>query len=87
MNPASFALPADQTAALTVSIRTTRATVNNVLAYLPGKTDEYVIIGAHYDHSAAATSIRSRRRRSARSIPEPTTTLPAPPECSNWRGF
>jgi hypothetical protein len=24
--------------------------VNNVLAYLPGKTDEYVIIGAHYDH-------------------------------------
>jgi hypothetical protein len=50
MKPASFALPADQTAALTVSIRTTRATVNNVLAYLPGKTDEYVIIGAHYDH-------------------------------------
>jgi len=48
--PASFALPEDQTAALTVSIETTRATVNNVLAYLPGKTDEYVIIGAHYDH-------------------------------------
>src|SRR6202035_2454739 len=23
---------------------------NNVLAYLPGKTDEYVILGAHYDH-------------------------------------
>ncbi|HKM86548.1 MAG TPA: M28 family peptidase [Terriglobales bacterium] len=48
--PASFALPESQTAALTVSIETTRATVNNVLAYLPGKTDEYVIIGAHYDH-------------------------------------
>jgi len=48
--PASFALPENQSAALTVSIRTTRATVNNVLAYLPGKTDEYVIIGAHYDH-------------------------------------
>jgi aminopeptidase YwaD len=48
--PASFVLPENQTAALTVSIRTTRATVNNVLAYLPGKTDEYVIIGAHYDH-------------------------------------
>jgi Peptidase family M28/PDZ domain/PA domain len=48
--PASFALPENQTAALTVSIATTRATVNNVLAYLPGKTDEYVIIGAHYDH-------------------------------------
>ena len=39
-----------QSGRLTVSIETTRATVNNVLAYLPGKTDEYVIIGAHYDH-------------------------------------
>ena len=48
--PASFALAENQTAALTVSIATTRATVNNVLAYLPGRTDEYVIIGAHYDH-------------------------------------
>ena len=25
-------------------------TVHNVLGYLPGSTDEYVIIGAHYDH-------------------------------------
>ena len=25
-------------------------TVHNVAAYLPGETDEYVIIGAHYDH-------------------------------------
>ena len=33
-----------------VDIETKRATVNNVLAYLPGKTDEYVIVGAHYDH-------------------------------------
>jgi Peptidase family M28/PDZ domain/PA domain len=48
--PASFALPESETLAIDVSIRTTRATVNNVLAYLPGKTDEYVIIGAHYDH-------------------------------------
>ncbi|MBZ5668083.1 MAG: M20/M25/M40 family metallo-hydrolase, partial [Acidobacteriia bacterium] len=47
---ASFALPENQGASLTVNIQTTRATVNNVLAYLPGKTDEYVIIGAHYDH-------------------------------------
>ncbi len=52
--PASFALPENQgipiTAEINVSIQTTRATVNNVLAYLPGKTDEYVIVGAHYDH-------------------------------------
>lgn len=35
---------------LTVNIERIHATVNNVLAYLPGKTDEYVILGAHYDH-------------------------------------
>src|SRR6266446_5163205 len=35
---------------LTVDIERIHATVNNVLAYLPGKTGEYVILGAHYDH-------------------------------------
>jgi hypothetical protein len=25
-------------------------TVNNVAGYLPGQTDEYIIVGAHYDH-------------------------------------
>jgi len=48
--PDSFALPGNESASVKVSIVTTRATVNNVLAYLPGQTDEYVIIGAHYDH-------------------------------------
>ena len=49
-SPASFAFPDTLRLALTVSIENTRATVKNVLAFLPGKTDEYVIIGAHYDH-------------------------------------
>ncbi len=49
-NPASFAFPENLRVSLNVNIESTRATVNNVLAYLPGKTDEYVIIGAHYDH-------------------------------------
>ncbi len=48
--PQSFALPETLHMTIHVDIETTRATVNNVLAYLPGKTDEYVIIGAHYDH-------------------------------------
>ena len=48
--PASFEFPGDLQVAVDVGIETTRATVNNVLAYLPGKTDEYVILGAHYDH-------------------------------------
>jgi aminopeptidase YwaD len=48
--PASFALPEELHLSLNVDIETTRATVNNILAYLPGQTDEYVIVGAHYDH-------------------------------------
>jgi Peptidase family M28/PDZ domain len=48
--PASFAFPATQRLGLAVDIDTLHASVNNVLAYLPGKTDEYVIVGAHYDH-------------------------------------
>jgi hypothetical protein len=48
--PASFAFPESLHLSLNVEIENTRATVNNVLAYLPGKTDEYVVIGAHYDH-------------------------------------
>lgn len=49
-NPASFDFPVMLHVAMNIDIETTRATVNNVLAWLPGQTDEYVIIGAHYDH-------------------------------------
>ncbi len=48
--PVSFVFPDKLQASLRVNIEKTRATVNNVLAYIPGKTDEYIIIGAHYDH-------------------------------------
>ena len=48
--PESFSFPDNLRVSVDVGIQSTRATVNNVLAYLPGKTDEYVIVGAHYDH-------------------------------------
>jgi hypothetical protein len=48
--PASFAFPGTLRLTMDVHVDTLRATVNNVLAYLPGKTDEYIIVGAHYDH-------------------------------------
>ncbi|HME33402.1 MAG TPA: M28 family peptidase [Terriglobales bacterium] len=48
--PASFAFPQTVQLSLKVDIEATHARVNNVLAYLPGKTSEYIIIGAHYDH-------------------------------------
>jgi hypothetical protein len=48
--PQSFAFPENVRLAVKVGIENTQATVNNILAYLPGQTDEYVILGAHYDH-------------------------------------
>ncbi len=48
--PASFEFPDRLHLSLNIDIETTRATVSNVLAWLPGQSDEYVIIGAHYDH-------------------------------------
>ena len=53
--PTSFAFPDSMRVNLTVGVETLRATVNNVLAYMPGKTDEYVILGAHYDHLGRGT--------------------------------
>lgn len=48
--PSSFAFPDSLQLSIQVGVQSTQATVNNVLAYLPGQTDEYVIVGAHYDH-------------------------------------
>ena len=50
VKPASFAL-ADVEVSGQVDLERKKAAVKNVVAYLPGeKRDEYVIIGAHYDH-------------------------------------
>jgi aminopeptidase YwaD len=48
--PASFALPDTVRLDLRVDVEREHAKVGNVLGYLPGKTSEYLIIGAHYDH-------------------------------------
>ena len=50
LNPRSFALPSDLTVELSVDIDRTVKKVPNVVGYLPGETDEYIILGAHYDH-------------------------------------
>lgn len=36
--------------ALRTDVQSTQAPVFNVAGYMPGTTDEYVVIGAHYDH-------------------------------------
>ncbi|HME05943.1 MAG TPA: M28 family peptidase [Bryobacteraceae bacterium] len=50
LKPRSFALPDAFHVDMNVDIRREVKTVHNVGAFLPGETDEYVIIGAHYDH-------------------------------------
>jgi hypothetical protein len=47
--PRSFALPGVEVRE-TVDVERVVKTVHNVVGYLPGETDEYLIIGAHYDH-------------------------------------
>ncbi|HSW51221.1 MAG TPA: M28 family peptidase, partial [Bryobacteraceae bacterium] len=50
LRPRSFALPGSFRVELTADVRQQTRTVSNVAAYLPGKTDEYLVLGAHYDH-------------------------------------
>jgi Peptidase family M28/PDZ domain/PA domain len=50
LKPQSFTFPASLQADLQVDVQREKKTVNNVEGYLPGTTNEYVVIGAHYDH-------------------------------------
>ncbi len=50
LKPRSFALPASFAVDLTADVRQDVRDENNVAGYLPGKTGEYLIVGAHYDH-------------------------------------
>jgi hypothetical protein len=48
--PRSRTLPDSLRLSLKVDIEKQHAQVSNLLGYLPGKTAEYIVIGAHYDH-------------------------------------
>lgn len=48
--PHSLALPDSTQAELQVELVREQKRVHNVVGYLPGETDEYLIVGAHYDH-------------------------------------
>ena len=50
LKPESFPFPGALRVNAVVDIQREVKTVHNVVAYLPGTSDEYVIIGAHYDH-------------------------------------
>lgn len=48
--PDSFQLGSAFSLKLSVDVERKQAEVSNVLGYIPGRTDEYVVVGAHYDH-------------------------------------
>jgi len=50
LKPRSFDLPESIRVSAAVEVKREVKTVRNVAGYLPGETDEYVILGAHYDH-------------------------------------
>jgi len=50
LKPESFAFPQTLQVELETDVRHVQRMVRNVVGYLPGETDEYVVIGAHYDH-------------------------------------
>jgi hypothetical protein len=50
LKPESFVLPETLEVEGQVDLEREHKIVHNVAGYLPGETNEYVIIGAHYDH-------------------------------------
>ncbi len=50
LKPRSFAFPPAVQLHVKADVERVVKTVRNVVGYLPGQTDEYVVVGAHYDH-------------------------------------
>ena len=50
MQPQSFRFPATTLARMRIEVERIMRPTFNVAAFLPGETDEYIVIGAHYDH-------------------------------------
>ena len=70
----SFELPEDLIVDINTDVQHTSRDVSNVVGYVPGATDEYVIIGAHYDHLGLGEQYSLAPRRSARFIRGRTIT-------------
>jgi hypothetical protein len=50
LQPRSFALPDTLRVEADVDLHREQHKTSNVTGFLPGQTDEYIVIGAHYDH-------------------------------------
>ena len=50
LQPRSFAFPESLKVEAKIDLEREQHKTSNVTGYLPGQTDEYIVIGAHYDH-------------------------------------
>lgn len=50
LHPQSFEFPASLQIRAATDVERVVKTVHNVAGFLPGESDEYIVIGAHYDH-------------------------------------
>src|ERR1700722_9183707 len=50
LQPRSFAFPSSLEVDANLDVERVVKTAHNVAGYLPGLTEEYIVIGAHYDH-------------------------------------
>ncbi|MGH9629698.1 MAG: M28 family peptidase [Bryobacteraceae bacterium] len=53
LQPQSFEFPGSLRVRMDTDVHSESRMVNNVVGFLPGESDEYVVIGAHYDHLGA----------------------------------
>jgi hypothetical protein len=67
LRPRSFEVPGVSVALETHIARAERP-VRNVAAYLPGDSDEYVIVGAHYDHLGMGEQFSMAPEQAGKSI-------------------
>jgi hypothetical protein len=59
LKPRSFAFPDSLRLEIETEIRQVQKKVRNVAGYLPGETEEHIVIGAHYDHLGLGDSQHS----------------------------
>ncbi|HUQ92943.1 MAG TPA: M28 family peptidase [Bryobacteraceae bacterium] len=50
LQPRPFAFPSSLSLDLETDVQHVQKRVRNVVGYLPGETEEYLVLGAHYDH-------------------------------------
>jgi len=78
LQPEQVVFPDTLQVTMHVDIERHLATVSNVVAFLPGQTDETIVIGAHYDHLGLGEQDSLAPSLAGQVHGGPTTTRRAP---------